>query len=268
MFRCRFIAAAVLTVAALVAPALAQTTPVQWKCTGEAGIPWEQQIAGCTAAIQSGQYAGKALSWAYANRGTAHQLTSQTDRAATDLDEAIRLDPDNAPAFNSRGIIAAMRKQTDRAIEDFNQAIKLKPNFAKPYFNRGRLLAETGQTDRAIADFTRVIALDPKNVMALRGRAGVYGRKNEHDKAIADFNRAITLDPNQPPLFTARGGDRLRKDVDVDLDLAIDVIHGPLFMRSMIRQLPITVDELETLIDYAVRALAPEPAPTAAPDGT
>jgi Flp pilus assembly protein TadD len=42
---------------------------------------------------------------------------------------------------------------------DYNQAIKLDPEFASAYNNRGFAYDKKGDTDRAIADFTRAIKL-------------------------------------------------------------------------------------------------------------
>jgi hypothetical protein len=52
--------AKVLALALITAPAVAQTADDP-KCSGKADVPWREQIAGCTDAIASRKYLGKAV---------------------------------------------------------------------------------------------------------------------------------------------------------------------------------------------------------------
>jgi tetratricopeptide (TPR) repeat protein len=52
-----------------------------------------------------------------------------------DFNQAIKLEPDNAVAFNGRGNVYADIKQPDRAIADFTQAIKLDRTYARAYWH-------------------------------------------------------------------------------------------------------------------------------------
>jgi tetratricopeptide (TPR) repeat protein len=88
-----------------------------------------RQIESCTAAIQSGKWSGKALAWAYNNRGLAYFSAGDLDRAFADDSEAIRLDPNDAPAFNNRGMVYMQRDDLDHAIADFSETIRLDPNY-------------------------------------------------------------------------------------------------------------------------------------------
>ncbi len=53
------------------------------------------------------------------------------------LNEAIKLQPDYAIAYNNRGVAYAKLNQFQRAIEDFNESTRLKPDFVVTYVNRG-----------------------------------------------------------------------------------------------------------------------------------
>ena len=52
----------------------------------------------------------------------------QHQRAIKDYDEAIRLQPDLATAYNNRGIAYGNLGQQQRAIVDFNEAIRMAPS--------------------------------------------------------------------------------------------------------------------------------------------
>lgn len=84
-------------------------------------------------------------------------------KALKDFDEAIRLEPQNAQAFNNRGAVYAELGDHPQALADFSTAIALEPTFAPAYRNRGNSYLETGDTDRARADYREALRLDPKS---------------------------------------------------------------------------------------------------------
>ena len=61
-------------------------------------------IAGCTAALQSGELSVRDLATAYYDRGVSHEQLSQHQMAIADFDQAIRLNP-SEPSY--RGTLAA-----------------------------------------------------------------------------------------------------------------------------------------------------------------
>jgi tetratricopeptide (TPR) repeat protein len=69
--------------------------------------------------------------------GNAAYLAGGFDKAIASFNEAIRLHPDDASAFNSRGNAYAHKGNLYRAIADYNEAIRLKPNYAQAFCNRG-----------------------------------------------------------------------------------------------------------------------------------
>ncbi len=70
------------------------------------------------------------------------------------------------------------------------------------------------------------------------------------------LERERTL-PVRTVLELARARGEIR--ADVDLDQAIELIEGPLFLHVFVRQEPLSPEHLSTLIDLAVRALVPAP---------
>jgi lipoprotein NlpI len=188
------LAVAVLALAGTTAPGLAQTAQ-QWKCTGNADIPWDVQIIGCTNAIQSGKYVGKNLTGAYLNRGLAYDAEGDYDHALADYDQAIRLDPNNATAYNNRGNAYQKMDYNERAIADYNEAIRLDPKYAAAYNDRGHAYQKKSNNDRAMADYNEAIRLDPKYATAYynRGLANFYA--GSLPKSLADLNEASELDP-------------------------------------------------------------------------
>ena len=133
------------------------------------------------------------------------------DRAITDYNKAIELDPKYVHAYNNRGrAYADNKKDYDRAITDYNKAIELDPKYVHAYNNRGRVYAYNKKDyDRAITDYNRVIELDPKYVHAYNNRGSAYESKKDTNRAIADYHKALALDPNNS--FASDGLKRLEE---------------------------------------------------------
>jgi len=82
-------------------------------------------IAGCSGVITDPTETPGGIMLAHLLRASAYHKMHDDDRALQDIDEAIKLNPRWASAFNHRSEVYAEKGQYDRAIEDFTQAINL-----------------------------------------------------------------------------------------------------------------------------------------------
>ena len=77
---------------------------------------------------------------------------NQLEEAIADFDEAIRLDPNDAGAYNNRGVVKKWLNQLEEALIDFDEAIHLNPDDADAYSNRAEMKAMGGQKGAAIEE--------------------------------------------------------------------------------------------------------------------
>jgi hypothetical protein len=71
-------------------------------------------------------------------------------------------EPERFPlAYNNRGMVFLKSGQLDKAISDFDRAITLDPQYAKAYYNRGLAYDMLGRLDQAILNYKKTIALNP-----------------------------------------------------------------------------------------------------------
>ena len=89
------------------------------------------------------------------NRGRDYSEQGDHENAIEAYDEAIRLNPQSAKAYNNRGIAYGELSQYERAIEDFDEAIRLNPQEPGAYFNRGIAYRLLGQQELADRDFAK-----------------------------------------------------------------------------------------------------------------
>ena len=107
---------------------------------------------------QAPQPSTEAMEKAYYASGLASFNKKDYDRTIIDLSEVIRLNPDNADAYNLRGKAHIASGEYERAVADFNQAIKLNPEYAEAFANRS--LAYEKQGNKAMATGDAVRGLD------------------------------------------------------------------------------------------------------------
>nr|WP_300004904.1 tetratricopeptide repeat protein [Anabaena sp. AL09] len=80
----------------------------------------------------------------------------QTPTTTGDL---IKINPNDANAYNNRGLVRYKLGDKPGAIDDFNLAIKINPNDANAYGNRGLVYYQLGDKQKAIENLQRAAQL-------------------------------------------------------------------------------------------------------------
>lgn len=163
---------------------------------------------------------------AYCSRGIAHSNRKDPEKALADLNEALRLDPDNARAYWGRGTVAFDQKDYDKAIADFGNMIRLSPSDLAGYKGRADAYAALGEWhkaaaddkraradfDGAVEDYSKVIVLLPKSTVDpkylgenYRERGIAHWQRTDPEKALADLNEALRLNPGDAYAFWGKG---------------------------------------------------------------
>jgi predicted O-linked N-acetylglucosamine transferase (SPINDLY family) len=76
-------------------------------------------------------------------------------------DQALKLKPDYAEAYNNKGNIFFNLKRHDEALSHYDQALKLKPDFAEAYNGKGNSLIEFKRYEEALFNYYQAIKLKP-----------------------------------------------------------------------------------------------------------
>lgn len=144
-----------------------------WSLTGE----YEKATADFTRALELSEFQPLStyeLGGVYSMRGLALLGEKKVAGAIKDLDEAIRLCPEFAVAFNLRGQAYLVEgNRAMRAIGDFNRAIKLNSLLDAAQNNRGMAYLAVGDFQRAADDFRAAIGQSPDSAFARRTRSAM-----------------------------------------------------------------------------------------------
>ncbi len=106
------------------------------------------------------------------------------DETLRAVDTHLKSSPDDASAWNTKGVLHAQKKEWGEALRSLDQAIRLNPNLAPAHSNRGRILLSIGpeKANEALKAFEKAQRLLPDDFEILRDKAialRVLGRTEE-----------------------------------------------------------------------------------------
>jgi tetratricopeptide (TPR) repeat protein len=165
------------------------------RCGSPAGNS-DQRTQACTRAIDSGKFSGESLATLHFQRGSEWNERGAYDRAITDYDAALRLNPKLARAYYARGNAWAGKGESDKAIADYDAAIRLNPKDTAPLIGRAVELTVKGEYARAIADYDAAIAIEDKVSMSWLGRGRTRFYAGDYARSAADLERSLEINRN------------------------------------------------------------------------
>jgi serine/threonine protein kinase/TolA-binding protein len=109
--------------------------------------------------------------WEHYSLGRRLLQDGERDKAAAELEEAVKQAPGDFWANFYQGKCAFSRGRYHEAVGAFRTCVALAPRSAPSYHNRGLAYERLGNHDRALADYDRALRLAPDLVEAARNRA-------------------------------------------------------------------------------------------------
>ncbi|HYT28427.1 MAG TPA: tetratricopeptide repeat protein [Ktedonobacteraceae bacterium] len=124
------------------------------------------------------------------------------EEALAAYEQAIRLDPDDATAYNNKSAALIKLKRYEEALIALEQAIRLDPKNAVGYTEKGAALDQLGRYEEALIALVQAVQLDPNNTLAHKRRGAVLNKLGRYEEALAAYEQAIRLDPDDVTAYT------------------------------------------------------------------
>lgn len=120
----------------------------------------QAQVDLFTRCLNSGGVSGDEKATAYKQRAIAYMHLGRHQLALDDINQAMKIKPDDSDNFYLRGFAYRALGQLKQAVEDSSRAIALEPGFAAAYANRAFAHKALGNLGQAQSDARRAKELD------------------------------------------------------------------------------------------------------------
>lgn len=124
-------------------------------------------------------------------------LDKTTDRSLSEIPRARDL--------YTQGIAEFKKENYKAALPYFEQAVKVDPDFAFAWDNIGVCYRNLNNYDKAIEAYSKSLAIDPNGTMPLQNIAVAYQFKKQYRKAVAAYERLAAIDNNNPEIYYGIG---------------------------------------------------------------
>ncbi len=145
-------------------------------------------------------------SYAYLSIGIDRYKEGNYEKSLEDFNDAIRLNPHIAPAYNYRGSSRRLLGDYQGAIKDYHLALQVIPkNAAIVYNNLGIARSNLGDKEGAIGEYDRALRINPHLLSAYYNRGVARAEMGELRGAIRDYSQALRINPNLASVYYNRG---------------------------------------------------------------
>ncbi|SRR6266487_1112709 len=97
------------------------------------------------------------------DKGNIFLSWKRYQEALSTFNEALRLDPQDALAYNGKGNALQYLRRYQEAVSAFDEAIRLDPQNFTPHYNKGNLFYDRGQYKEAVQEYDIALRLNPQD---------------------------------------------------------------------------------------------------------
>jgi tetratricopeptide (TPR) repeat protein len=126
----------------------------------------------------------------------AAQAQGKTDEAIAGYRNALRENPDYAPAHNNLGNCLAARGDVAGASACYREALRLNPAYAEAAYNLGLVLQSQGNHLQAITFYEKAISLNPRYADAYNNWGNALHALGRMPDALRQYEAALALAPD------------------------------------------------------------------------
>lgn len=140
----------------------------------------------------------------FLGRARANLVINPEAEVVSDLDEAIRLDPNYTEAYIERGRYL-LKRDPPAAVDDLNSAVETNPNSALAFLYLSQAQLLNGEADAALDSAKRANQLDVTLVPAYLALAKAYLATGQIEAAVSPLQTYTIYEPTDTSAFLSLG---------------------------------------------------------------
>ncbi len=141
------------------------------------------------------RYPDSADGWYH--RGGALYFMQELDKALSDFNHTLELDPSNSEVYKWRGMIHHQKQDFPHAETDYEQFLNDHPGDAFIRIKLAEVHIAQHQTKKAEKELAEILTKFPKNSNAHNAMGLLYEEEKNPQKALESFGTAIAIDGEQ-----------------------------------------------------------------------
>lgn len=223
-----------------------------WNGVGDCAF-WQQDYFGAVDALTKAIDLGRRPASVYASRGVANYYANKPREAIADLNEAVRLAPQDSEIRGKRASTLLSLGDYAPAILDLDVRLADVSTDSESWMRRAECYQKLGYMSRAVADVEEAIEHSPERPLYYAYMASLYLGMHDYPAAAEWSRRAIEIDAKQQGIMLAPVSLKLLSDQDLE--------HGRAQVTQMLRDRPMLAEKVregDALWTWAVRRFAGE----------
>jgi tetratricopeptide (TPR) repeat protein len=193
-------------------------------------------------------------------RAAAFINANKLAEAEQQLNQILKVTPNEANALNLLGTIRARQENLPAAETLFSRAIRSNPNLAGAHLNLAHIYLLKAQPDKTAAELREVLRVEPSNAEAIYRLAWLMVSQGQFDECIAFVEKARQEQPPTAPLLAVLGDAYLRKGEQGKAEGAylqtLQLSNNNVNALLGLAQISYTKGELQPAADYLSRGSA------------
>ena len=130
---------------------------------------------------------------------TAYTAEQQFDKAATQLDAALQLEPANVQLILEYARALRAQRKYPAAAQSFSKAVQLKPDSAETWSDLAGMLVLTESYPQALAALDRVKALGGEKAGHYFLRALIFDKQQQYKLALENYEKFLSMSDGKNP---------------------------------------------------------------------
>lgn len=129
----------------------------------------------------------------------------QFDRAIKSLEEAKKLNPNDAKTHTNLAQSYEAKGRLDKAAGEYEASLKVNPNQPEACYNLAIIYKSQGKLDKAVEGLSQAVKLNGNFVAARIALGDLYAQKGDNTKAKEQYQKVIDMKPFGVDLEAIKG---------------------------------------------------------------